>query len=75
MSREQAKAMASNLYEEYNEFVPQAVLDDYHKMLKGGSFGDNLGIMVKSTGRHHLMQQREISEEEDDSSDERKLPM
>jgi hypothetical protein len=49
VSREQAKAMASNLYEEYNEFVPQAVLDDYHKMLKGGSLGEYHGEVNGTT--------------------------
>ena len=66
------KALASNLVEEYNEFVPQTILDKYREMLSGGSFGENLGIMVKSTGRHRLVQQREESEED---SDEREISM
>ena len=75
VTREQAKAMASNLHDEYNEFVPQTVLNQYREMLKGGSFGENLGIMVKSTGRHRLMEQREKSAEEDESPNERRPSM
>ena len=66
------KVLVSNLEEEYNEFIPQAVLDKYRKMLTGGSSGEHLGIMVKSIGRHRLMEQREESE---DDSDEKILPM
>jgi hypothetical protein len=75
VTREQPKAMAPNLPDKYKEFVPQAVVDQYHEMLKGRSFDENLGIMVKSTGRHRLMEQREKSAEEDESPNKRRPSM
>ena len=64
VTREQAKEMVSNLKEEYNFAVPDDILEEYRRMLRGGSYGNNLGIMVNKLGRHRLMEQRE--EDDDD---------
>ena len=73
VTRKQAKVLVSNLVEEYNEFIPEDVLDKYRKMLEGGSLGQNPGIMIKSIGKHLLMKQREDSDEKDGEFD-KKLP-
>lgn len=57
--------MVSNLKEEYTFAIPEDDLGKYSKMLEGGSYGENLGIMLKSVGRHRLMEQREKDEDEE----------
>lgn len=65
VTREQTEEMVSNLKEEYNFAIPDDILEEYRKMLKGGSYGRNLGIMVKNAGPHRLMKQREEGDDED----------
>lgn len=68
VTRLRTEAMVSNLYEEYNEFVPQNILSKYKEMLSG-TVGENLGVMVKSIGKHQLFVEGE--EEEEWSGDKR----
>ena len=71
VTRKPLKNLVSNLFDEYNEFVPKKTLNDYREMLKGSSVGANLGIMVMLTGGHMLMEQNEKIDE-DEYSDKRR---
>ena len=65
VTREQTEKMVSNIEEEYEFAVPEDDLEKYDKMLKGGSYGENLGIMLKSVWPHRLMEQREEDRDEE----------
>ena len=65
VTREQTEKMVSNLKEEYGFAIPKDDLEKYGEMLEGDSYGENLGVMLKSVWPHRLMEQREEDEGEE----------
>ena len=75
VGRARKEKLESNLNEKHTQFIPKEIVTKYKKMLTDESFGQNLGVMVKSNGKHGLFELKDKREEKTKESKEKSADM